>query len=87
MTTKVSYIAINHPQSHTSSAGNFVFMRIMCFTAPVTLVFEQSTYSVTETDGSQTITVCVVAPNGVLSDGVEAIVVTFQFTGEAMGKK
>ena len=63
-------------------------MRIMCFTAPVvTLRFEQSTYSVTETDGSQTITVCVVALNGVLSDGVEAIVVTFQFTGEAMGKK
>lgn len=53
----------------------------------MTLVFEQPTYSVTETDGSQTITVCVEALNGVLRNGVEAIVIAFQFTGEAMGKE
>lgn len=51
------------------------------------LAFEQPTYTVTETNGNQILTVCVEVVDGVITNRVEAVVVSFQFTGEAMSKE
>lgn len=54
----------------------------------MSLSFEQSGYGVTETDASQTISVCVIVRNLPLRrDGIVANVHSFEFTGEAMGMK
>ena len=42
-------------------------------------------YPVTETDGSQTISVCVVAETPVSNNGIEATIISFEFIGQATG--